>query len=169
MKLVRLLEKIAMEGIVQIEERAMVHFEGDRELPQAPAEVWQKLSDARFLVQCIPDIESVSESRADKAVCVIRPGLAFVRGTLQLTLQRVEAVPERSMRWLLHTKGIGSSTDVEVTLTLAPREAGTHVHWMAEVNNIGGLLKAVPQGLIKGAAQKVIADVWTAVASRFTS
>jgi carbon monoxide dehydrogenase subunit G len=141
----------------------MLRFEGDRELPQSPAEVWQRLSDARFLLHCVPDVESVTQSQADKAVCVIRPGLAFVRGTLQLTLQRVEAVPGSSVLWQLHTKGIGSSTDVEATLSLEAHEAGTHVHWMAEIKNLGGLLKAVPQGLIKAAAQKVIDDVWTAV------
>lgn len=147
----------------------MMHFEGDRQVSQPPAEVWQKLSDARFLVQSVPDVESVSESKADKAVCVIRPGLAFVRGTLELTLQRVEAVPESSVHWQLHTKGIGSSSDVDVILTLAAQALGTQIHWIAHIKNIGGLLKAVPHGLIKGAAQKVIADVWAAVESRLSS
>jgi carbon monoxide dehydrogenase subunit G len=141
----------------------MMHFEGDQELSLPPAEVWSKLSDARFLVECVPDVESVSQSQADKAICTIRPGFAFVRGSLQLTVQVAEAVPENSVRLLLHTKGIGSSSDVEAFLTLAPRDHGTLVHWIAEIKNIGGLLKAVPQGLIKAAAQKVIADVWAAV------
>ena len=30
----------------------------------------------------------------------------------------------------------------------------TRVHWKAEVKQLGGLLKAVPAGLIRGAAQK---------------
>ena len=144
----------------------MVQFEGDKEIPQPPGEVWQKLSDARFLVQCIPDVESVSQAEADKSVCVLRPGFGFVRGTLELTLQVVEAVPESSVQLLLHTKGIGSSSDVEANLKLTPRDGGTRVHWIAGIKNLSGLLKAVPQGLIKAAAQKVIADVWTAVESR---
>src|SRR5947209_8939343 len=104
----------------------MMNFEGDSDVPLAPAAVWQKLSDARFLVQCVPDVESVSQSQADRAVCTIRPGFAFVRGSLELTLQVVEAVSESSVRLLLHTKGIGSSSDVEATLTLTPQENGTH-------------------------------------------
>jgi carbon monoxide dehydrogenase subunit G len=144
----------------------MMQFQGDREVPLSPAAVWQKLSDARFLVQCVPGVESVSEAEAARAVCIIRPGFAFVRGTLELTIQLAEAVPESSVRLLLHTKGIGSSSDVEATLTLAPQDHGTRVHWIAEVGRLGGLLKMVPQGLMQAAAQKVIADVLTAVEAR---
>ena len=37
----------------------MLRFEGDRDFRQAPAELWAKLTDARFLAQCIPDVETV--------------------------------------------------------------------------------------------------------------
>jgi carbon monoxide dehydrogenase subunit G len=141
----------------------MMQFEGDRDMPLSPLAVWQKLSDARFLVQCVPDVESVSQSEENRAVCIIRPGFAFVRGTLELTIQVPEAVPESSVRLLLHTKGIGSSSDVEAILTLVAQDDGTRVHWIVSIKSIGGLLKAVPQGLIKAAAQKVIADVWMGV------
>jgi carbon monoxide dehydrogenase subunit G len=141
----------------------MMHFEGDRDVPQAPAVVWQKLRDARFLVECVPDIESVSASEADWAACTIRPGFAFVRGSLKLTIQVAEAVPEDRVRLLLQTKGIGSSSEVEATLNLAPQDDSTRIHWTVDIQSVGGLLKAVPQGLMKAAAQKVIADVWTSV------
>lgn len=147
----------------------MMQFEGDKEVPLSSAAVWQKLSDARFLVQCVPNAESVSQSQADRAVCTIRPSLAFVRGSLELTLQVIEAVPESSIRLLLHTKGIGSSSDVETTLRLIPQEQGTRIHWMAEVKSLGGLLKMVPQGLIQATAQKVITDGWTAVEGKITT
>src|SRR5439155_9390942 len=110
----------------------MMHFEGDTELPLPPARAWQKLSDARFLVQSVPNVESVAQSEADKAVCTIRPGFAFVRGTLELTVQVVESVHDSSVRLLVHTKGVGSTSDVEATLLMTPEENGTRVHWIAE-------------------------------------
>jgi carbon monoxide dehydrogenase subunit G len=148
----------------------MLHFEGTKDLPVAPATVWQKVSDARFLVGSVPDIESVSESQAERAVCTIRPGFAFIRGSLELTLQVVKSIlgPESKVQLLAHTKGIGSSSDVEITLTLAQQDAGTRVQWVADIASLGGLLKAMPQGLLKAAAQKVIADVWTRVETRIT-
>jgi carbon monoxide dehydrogenase subunit G len=141
----------------------MLHFEGDRDFPLLPVNVWSKLSDARFLVQCIPDVESISVSEVAKVICTIRPGFAFIRGTLELTVQVADAVPEKTVRLQLHTKGIGSTSDVEANLAVALQEDGTRVHWSADIQNLGGLLKAVPQGLIKASAQKIIGDVLAAV------
>jgi len=140
----------------------MVQFEGEKDFPQALADVYAKVSDARFLVQCIPDATPVS-AEADQAVCKVRPGFAFVRGTLTVTLTIAERVAESLVRMTMLSKGIGTSSDVEAALTLTAKDGGTHLHWKAEVTRLGGLLKAVPSGLIRGAAQKVITDVWTNV------
>jgi carbon monoxide dehydrogenase subunit G len=144
----------------------MLHFEGDKDLPLAPADVAAKLSDARFLVRCIPGTESVAVAEADRAVCTLRPGFSFVRGTLEVSLRVVEAVPATSTRLALHSKGIGSSSEVEVQLTYAAQDGGTRVHWVVDITKLGGLLKAVPQGLIRGAAQKVIDDIWTGLEAK---
>jgi carbon monoxide dehydrogenase subunit G len=148
------------------EEPAMIQFEGDRDFALASAALWAKLSDARFLVKCIPDVQAVAKSEPSEAVCTIRPGFSFVRGTLELTIRVTEAVPGQSVKLLLRSKGIGNTSAVEALLALAPREAGTRVHWQAQVTEMGGLLKMVPQGLIRGAAQKVVADAWAAVEAR---
>src|SRR5262245_62031367 len=148
----------------------MLRFDGQRDIAQrSPEEVWAKLSDARFLAQCVPDLHQVKEEAADHAVLVLRPGFAFIRGTLELTLRLVEAVRPSSVRLLLSSKGIGSSSEVEAVVDLSAVGGGTRVQWTAEVKSLGGLLKAVPSGLIRGAAQKVIANTWSAAASRLES
>jgi carbon monoxide dehydrogenase subunit G len=141
----------------------MLHFEGTRDFARPPADVWAKLTDARFLVDCIPGVESVTRAEPDQAVCVLRPGFAFVRGTLELTLQVVDRVPDTSCRVLAHSKGIGTTSEVEALLRIAPKDGSTQLLWTADIKQLGGLLKAVPHGLIKASAQKVIADAWTAV------
>jgi carbon monoxide dehydrogenase subunit G len=143
----------------------MLHFEGEKDFPQALADVYAQLSDARFLVQCIPDATLVT-AEADKAVCKIRPGFAFVRGTLEVTLTIVERVADSLVRMTMLSKGIGTSSDVEVAATLTAKDSGTHLQWRAEVTRLGGLLKAVPSGVIRGAAQKVIGEVWTNVEAK---
>ncbi|HBI43925.1 MAG TPA: hypothetical protein DDY78_13900 [Planctomycetales bacterium] len=144
----------------------MTRFEGDRDFTQPPTDLFAKLIDARFLVTCLPDVESVSEQEADRAVLTLRPGLAFARGTLEVTLQVVEKTPPTAARMLLTSKGIGSSSAVEASLALAPHNDGTRVHWVAEVKELGGLLKMVPQGLIRGAAEKVLNNAWAAVEAK---
>jgi carbon monoxide dehydrogenase subunit G len=141
----------------------MVHFEGDKEFAQLPGELWPQLSDPRFLVGCLPDVESVSRAEVDMAEFKLRPGLSFVRGTLDVTMRRGECVAEKSVRFTVVGKGIGSTSQVEAVLNLEPKEKGTRIHWTVDITELGGLLKAVPQGLIKASAQKVIADVWAAV------
>jgi carbon monoxide dehydrogenase subunit G len=147
----------------------MVRFEGEKDFPQSPAELWTKLTDARFLVQCIPDVESIAEQEANRAVLVLRPGLSFARGTLDVTLRVVDAVAPTGARYVIVSKGIGSSAEVEATVALAPQGAGTHVRWTAEVKTLGGLLKMVPSGLIRGAAQKVVNDAWSAVEAKLNA
>ncbi len=145
----------------------MLRFEGDKEFSRPPAEVWTRLTDAGFLVRCIPDVDSVKEVTADRAVLILRPGFAFVRGTLEVTLQITEKSAPAAAKILLHSKGIGSSSTVEATLALVPLgETATRVHWIAEVKELGGLLKLVPSGLIRGAAQKVVVDAWTSAEAK---
>jgi carbon monoxide dehydrogenase subunit G len=146
----------------------MLHFEGDTDFTQAPAVVWAKLSDARFVVQCIPGVESVSKDEASEVVCVLRPGFSFVRSTLEIALRVVEAVPDTSLRVIAHAKSIGATNDVETFLTFGSHDGGTRVHWTADIVNLTGLLKMVPRGLLQGAAQKVIADVWAQVQAKLT-
>jgi carbon monoxide dehydrogenase subunit G len=141
----------------------MLRFEGDRNFALTPDDLFARLTDARFLVKCIPDVESVSVQEADHAALVLRPGFSFVRGTLDLTLQLADVVAPTSARVLLHSKGIGSTSDVEASLNFAGQEVGTRVHWVAEIKSLGGLLKMVPAGLVRGAAEKVINDAWTRV------
>jgi carbon monoxide dehydrogenase subunit G len=145
----------------------MLRFDGQKDFPRLlPTALWDKLSDARFLVQCVPDVHQISSQDREQAAFVLRPGFAFVRGTLDVTMRIVEAVSPGSVRILLNSKGIGTSSEVETTLTLSALEAGTRVNWVAEVKHLGGLLKAIPQGLIRGAAQKVVQDAWNAVEAR---
>jgi carbon monoxide dehydrogenase subunit G len=146
----------------------MLHFEGDRDVPQAPAEVWTKLHDARFLVRCIPGAEAVTRADAGEAACTVRPGFAFVRGNMEVTVRVVEAVAPSAVRLALVSKGIATSSDVAIALSIASQDGGSRIHWSADVTSLGGLLKAVPQGLIRGAADKIIKDVWANVSAQLS-
>jgi carbon monoxide dehydrogenase subunit G len=146
----------------------MIRLEGTRDFTQAPDEMFAHLIDPAFLVGCVPDVDQVKQTDADGAVFVIRPGFAFVRGTLETTMRIVEKTsPSAKVR--LQSKGIGSSSTVEATFTLAAQETGTRVNWVAEVTELGGLLKMIPSGLVRGAAQKVIGDVFDRIAGRMAS
>ncbi len=145
----------------------MLRFEGEREFPISPDALFAKLRDAAFLVTCIPEATVEGQPTLDQAACNIRPGFACVRGTLKVSMAIVDAVKPTSFKLLLQSKGIGTASEVESVLTIAATEAGgARVHWSADVTRLAGLLTAVPAGLIRGAAQKTIEDIWTEIAAK---
>jgi carbon monoxide dehydrogenase subunit G len=128
--------------------------------------LWAKLRDAAFLAESVPEAVVEGTPTRDQAACSVHPGFAFIRGTLDVTLEIVEAVEPSLVRVQVRSKGVGSNSVVEAVLRLSARAARSEVHWSADVLSLGGLLKMVPPGLIRGAAQKVIEDVWTGIAGR---
>jgi carbon monoxide dehydrogenase subunit G len=140
----------------------MLTIEGEHSLPAEVGTCWAKLTDPQFLTGCISNIESVVQSQPDQVRFKLHPGVSFVRSSLDVTLQIKPVELGKSVRYEVHSQGIGSSSDVEVFLAMEPRENACHVHWTVQVKSLGGLLKALPQGLVKASAQKVIGDIWSA-------
>lgn len=143
-----------------------LRFEGDRRFSLPPEQLWPKLRDAAFLVHCIPDATVQGVPLRDRAQCTVRPGFAFARGALDVTIQILDSQEPGRVKFSLHSKGVGSSSEVESALELTATDGGSLVHWVAEVKQLGGLLKMVPSGLIRGAAQKVIEDVWNGITTK---
>ncbi len=147
----------------------MQPFEGERTFALPPDQLWPLMRDAAFLVQCIPDGSPHDGATRDRAVCTVHPGFSFMRGSLDVTIEALESREPTALAFVLHSKGIGSSSEVATALTLTPHDTGTKIHWRAEIKNLAGLLKLAPSGLIRGAANKVIDDVWTGVATKLAA
>jgi carbon monoxide dehydrogenase subunit G len=73
------------------------------------------------------------------------------------------------LRYQVDGKGMGNSSRVLATLALSPQGEGAHLHWAADITDLGGLLRAVPHGLIQGAAERVIRDAWAAIDARIVA
>lgn len=141
-------------------------FQGDQDLPHPPSMVWQKLRDPAFLWQCIPDAVPTGQLEKDQAAFSVQPNLGFVRGRLEVVLQLKQSQEPTSLCWHMSSKGISTTSEIDITLNVAAQENGSRVHWQADITHLGGLLRMVPGGLIRGAAQKVIEDLWKAVAAK---
>ncbi|MCS6977520.1 MAG: SRPBCC domain-containing protein [Gemmatales bacterium] len=144
----------------------MLVLQGDRSFARPRDVVWTRLTDLGFLVKCLPDVARLEEVGPKTAKAVVRPGFSFVRGELQLTLERQADPAPFTACYLARTKGVGTSTEVLATLALAedPAQAGTtRMAWQVEIRELGGLLKAVPRGLIQAGAQKVVADLLSGI------
>jgi uncharacterized protein len=132
------------------------------------AEVAARLSDAGFLANCLPEA-TVSEATPDKAAWKIRPKLAFLTGSLNVEMTTTGREAGKSASFKVFAKALGASSTVTSTLTFAEAGTGTAVHWIGDLIEVTGLLKMVPKGLLQSSAQKVIDDVWNAVAAKLAS
>jgi carbon monoxide dehydrogenase subunit G len=146
----------------------MLHFEGERSFELPVETLWAKLRDAAFLAESIPDASVEGTPTRDRATCTVQPGVSFVRGTLDVTLEVVEAQEPTLVRYRITSKGVGSGAVVTAALRLSAQGERSQANWAVDVESLTGLLKMVPSGLIRGAAQKVIEDVWNAVTARLT-
>jgi carbon monoxide dehydrogenase subunit G len=144
----------------------MLRFAGVRDFKLTPEATWPKLRDAGFLAQCIPGVAAITTQDQDRAVCTVRPGLSFVQGSLEVTLQVKEISPGKAAVVNLVSKGIGAMSEIEARFDLGAIESGGRLEWSAEIVKLGGLLKALPQGLIKASAQKIIEDLLSCVESK---
>lgn len=143
----------------------MVHFEGDRSFPLPIADVAAKLSDADFLVRCLPDAQ-IAEATPDRATWKLKPKLSFLTGSLDSVMEVTAREAGKSAAFTVTSKAIGASSKMNAALTFAEAADGTAVHWTGDLVELNGLLKMVPKGLIQSAAQKVIDDVWAAVGAK---
>jgi carbon monoxide dehydrogenase subunit G len=140
---------------------------GDRDFALPMNDLFARLSDAAWLAGCLAEVQ-ITQATADVAAWNLRPKLAFVAGTIDTTLTVTERKAPTEMRAKVFSKGVGTTATVETLLTFAAQGDGTRVHWEMSISQLTGLLKLVPKGLLQGAAQKVIEDVWVSIEKKLT-
>src|SRR5436190_15571187 len=126
-----------------------MQFQGERTFALPADALFARLADAAFLTSCIPDASPAGLPTADLAECSVRPGFSFVRGSLDVAVHVQSRQPPTNMKCLVTSKGIGSNADVEAVLTFASVANSTKVAWTASIVKLGGLLKAIPAGLVR--------------------
>lgn len=146
----------------------MIRFQGTETMPVPPAAAFDKLADAGWLAQALPDAQ-VTAAGPDAASWRVKPKFAFMAGVLDTDAVVAGREPGRQVRYTVVSKGVGSSSTVQAVLTFVPEGDGCKVDWVADLTELGGLLKLAPRGLIQAAAQTVIGEVWGSVRGKMTA
>ena len=141
---------------------------GSKQFPVPIERLYPELADLTRLVQTLPDVKTVKEVSEEAAVIVVAPGLSFIKGELETTIQRTAASPPTTATLAIASKGIGTTVKVTASFTLTAIDAGSEMNWQAQVTELGGLLKLIPGSLLKGAAQKVIEGWLTSLVARLS-
>ena len=144
----------------------MVNLSGEERFSEEPEEIWRRLTDTRFLARILPGMVDVERAEPGMLTCRVQPKLAFLKGTLKISLEMSELAAPTSARMRIHSKAVGSTSVLEAMVELSPTDPGTRVVWSAEITELGGLLKMVSRDLIVAAAGRVISDAWTGFRSK---
>src|SRR5688500_18445750 len=143
-------------------------FFGEETFAAPQAVVFGVLTDLDAVAAAMPGL--VSSQKVDERTlkAVVRPGFSFMSGQVRMTLTLAEAQPPEFALMRVSAQSIGVSMNIESRLSLSPLDDGraTRLAWEARVYDMKGLISAVPAGLVRAAAEKVITDGWKALRVR---
>lgn len=136
---------------------------GTATLPGTPQQVWDLLNDPQRLAKCLPGCERLDPDGPDRYKAAIKFALAAVSGSYAGSVELAEKNPPRSLRLKLEGKGLPGFVKGEGHLQLSASGGRTEVSYTGEAN-VGGMIAAVGQRMIEGAAKKIIQQFFESAA-----
>lgn len=144
----------------------VLQFGGAEHFDAEPARVFAAAIDLDAVPGNIPDL--VSHERVDEHTlrAVVKPGVAFLRGTLKMEIQLVDLHPPESGTMMLLVQGIGTTIRVESKMKISAEGNGSRLDWQATVTEMKGLIATVSPGLVKATAEQTITQGWVRLRER---
>jgi uncharacterized protein len=142
--------------------------EGDYTFPGEPQQVWDLLLSPESLRQCIPGVETLTETSPDHFDALMKVGVAAIRGTYKGKVAIVDQNPPSD--YTLQVEGSGGPGFVKgvARITLEPTEGGTRVKVDAD-GQVGGMLAGVGQRMLPGVAKMLMNQFFECLKARLIS
>lgn len=141
---------------------ATLRFEGQERFGMPLADLSAKLSDAAFLVSCIPEVE-VQEATSDRAVLVLAPGVTLLPGRVHVDVA-VIAREQLRTAYRVVNRATGASGTADVQVVFAEGIDGvTDVAWTVEVVQVTGLLRMMPKSVLRAGIERANPRVWSRI------
>jgi carbon monoxide dehydrogenase subunit G len=132
-------------------------------LPAAPAKVWALLTDPNRLAKLLPGCERLDPDGPDRFKAAVKFGIAAISGKYAGTLEFADKKPPQSMRMKLSGKGIPGFVDGTGQIELTEKGGQTELRYTGEAQ-VGGMIAAVGQRMMEGAARKIVDQFFAAAA-----
>jgi carbon monoxide dehydrogenase subunit G len=132
-------------------------------LPALPAQVWDLLTDPNRLAKLLPGCERLDPDGPDRFKAAVKFGIASISGKYAGTVEFAEKNPPNSMRMKLSGKGLAGFVDGEGQVELTEKDGQTELRYTGKAQ-VGGMIAAVGQRMIEGAAKKIVDQFFAAAA-----
>jgi len=139
-----------------------MRFEGRHELRAPRESVYRALTDPATLQACIPGCESLEKTGENTYAARLSANVGPVSGTFSSNVRLEETQPPA--RYRIVFDGVGQSGFMRGTSDFQMEEqAGlTVLHYTADFH-VGGVLAAVGQRMLQGAARMMASKFFTAI------
>jgi carbon monoxide dehydrogenase subunit G len=132
-------------------------------LPAPPAKVWELLTDPVRLAKLLPGCERLDPDGPDRFKAAVKFGLAAISGNYSGTVEFAEKKPPKSMRMKFSGKGVPGFVDGVGHIELVEKSGQTELRYTGDAQ-VGGMIAAVGQRMIEGAARKIVDQFFAAAA-----
>ena len=139
--------------------------EGVYSFPGPPQKVWDLLLDQESLRQCIPGVESLTETSPDHYDAVMKVGVAAIKGTYKGKVAIIDRQPPQ--QYTLQVEGSGGPGFVKGTAVISLSADGdsTQVS-VAGDGQVGGMLAGVGQRMLPGVARMLMNQFFECLKAR---
>jgi carbon monoxide dehydrogenase subunit G len=130
-----------------------------------PLAVWNFLTDANRIAQCLPGCEKLERTGEGAYDLQMRFGVGAISGVFRGSIHLHHLQPTSEYQMTVNGSGAPGFVKGEGTIQLATEEAGTLLHYTGDVS-AGGPIASLGQRMIGGAARMVIDQFFKCVAAK---
>jgi carbon monoxide dehydrogenase subunit G len=130
-----------------------IKFGGDFEVPRAPEEVYDFLTDPNKFAPLLPDFQEMAVQDERHFELKVNVGISYIKGTAEMKMELAEASRPQRARYKGHGKVAGGNVSLTAGFDLVAAGGGTKVAWQGEAQ-IFGRLMSMAGGLLEPLGRK---------------
>ena len=130
-----------------------IKFGGDFEVPRAPEEVYDFLTDPNKFAPLLPDFQEMAVQDERHFEVKVNVGISYIKGTAEMKMELAEASRPQRARYKGQGKVAGGNISLTAGFDLVAAGGGTKVAWQGEAQ-IFGRLMSVAGGLLEPLGRK---------------
>ena len=130
-----------------------IKFGGDFQVPRAPEEVYDFLTDPNKFAPLLPDFQEMAVQDERHFEVKVSVGISYIKGTAEMKMELAEASRPQRARYKGQGKVAGGNISLTAGFDLVAAGGGTKVAWQGEAQ-IFGRLMSVAGGLLEPLGRK---------------
>ena len=134
----------------------------------APLAVWDFLTDAHRIAECLPGCEKLELTGDGTYDLQMRFGVGAISGVFTGSIRLHDLRPTSEYQMSVSGKGTPGFVNGDGTIQLTPDDTNTVLHYTGDVS-AGGPIASLGQRMIGGAARMVIDQFFKCVSAKLSS